>query len=88
MARGQNNSSTYAVKERGDAPFEDEGKGRDGGRGNEVAVDEEDEGAHAGVEGQLADEQRHHREHLHQNHAQRQHRRLERPLRQRLAELR
>jgi len=76
------------VKERGDAPFEDEGKGRDGGRGNEVAVDEEDEGAHAGVEGQLADEQRHHREHLHQNHAQRQHRRLERPRRQRLAELR
>lgn len=37
-------------------PFKDEGKRRDGGGGNEVTVDEEDEGAHAGVECYLADE--------------------------------
>lgn len=60
------------------APLEEEGEWCDGGGGDEVAVDDEDAGAHAGVEGQLGEEQHHHREHLHRHHARRQRRRLPR----------
>jgi hypothetical protein len=52
-------------------PLVDEGERCNGGSGDEVAVDDEHEGVHAGLERQLGQEYHPHREQLNQDHAQR-----------------